>query len=231
MALANRIVFEDNHLLIINKLPGELVQGDQTGDPSLIDFLKDYLAKKYNKPGDVFCGLVHRLDRPTSGLVVFARTSKALSRMNKIFEQREVTKKYYAIVKQKPPQPAQTLENHLKRNRQKNKSFVTRAGTKGAKLAKLGYQWLAESDNYHLLEVNLFTGRHHQIRVQLAHENMPIKGDLKYGFPRSNKDASISLHAGYISFIHPVRKEPLKLWAPHPNPDKLWQVFNSYFKA
>jgi 23S rRNA pseudouridine1911/1915/1917 synthase len=226
MALADRVVFEDNHHLVINKLPGELVQGDRTGDVSLVDQVKNYLAVKYQKPGDAFCGLVHRLDRPTSGLVVFARTSKALSRMNAIFEKRQIDKRYFAIVKSKP-QPGQNEITHfLKRNRTKNKSYVVNASTKGAKEARLTYEGIGHSERYFLLQINLHTGRHHQIRAQLSYLNMPIKGDLKYGYPRSNPDASISLHAGLISFIHPVRKEELTLKAPQPKPDALWRLFN-----
>ncbi|MBR0073073.1 MAG: RNA pseudouridine synthase, partial [Bacteroidales bacterium] len=182
-----QIVFEDNHLIVVNKLPSQIVQGDKTGDLCLADFIKDYLKKKYNKPGNVFCGVVHRLDRPVSGLVIFAKTSKALSRLNEQIKRHEIRKTYWAVVKNAPPKPEATLTNYLVRNEKQNKSYVVDSGTNGAKEAILHYRTLAQSTGgYHLLEVDLQTGRHHQIRVQLAGMGCPIKGDLKYGFPRSN---------------------------------------------
>lgn len=226
MGIRERIVFEDNHLLIINKLAGELVQSDSTGDPSLVDKARDYIREEYNKPGNVFVGLVHRLDRPTSGLLIFAKTSKALARMNEVFKKREVQKRYFAIVKIEPPHQKRELRHFLRKNGEKNKSSVVSPGVKGAKEARLEYQLLTSSDKYYLLAVLLHTGRHHQIRVQLAQEGMPIKGDLKYGFPRSNADASISLHAGHLSFTHPVRKTALDFRAPCLSRDVLWDVFN-----
>ena len=219
-----QIVFEDNHLIVVNKLPSQIVQGDKTGDLCLADFIKDYLKKKYNKPGNVFCGVVHRLDRPVSGLVIFAKTSKALSRLNEQIRH-EIRKTYWAVVKNAPPKPEATLTNYLVRNEKQNKSYVVDSGTNGAKEAILHYRTLAQSTGgYHLLEVDLQTGRHHQIRVQLAGMGCPIKGDLKYGFPRSNPDASISLHARRLDFVHPVAKEPLRLVADVPQ-GSVFEVF------
>lgn len=229
MQLNKRILFEDNHLIVVNKLPGELVQGDSTGDKPLLEKVRDYIREEYNKPGNVYCGLIHRLDRPTSGIVAFAKTSKALSRMNAIFEKREVEKKYYAITRIKPPQSQAHLKHFLKKDQQKNKSFPASATTKGAKEARLDYRLIAESERYFLLEVLLHTGRHHQIRAQLAQEGMPIKGDLKYGFPRSNPDASISLHAGKLKFTHPIGPATtVEINAPCLADDKLWTIFNEY---
>ena len=220
-----QIVFEDNHLIVVNKLPSQIVQGDKTGDLCLADFIKDYLKKKYNKPGNVFCGVVHRLDRPVSGLVIFAKTSKALSRLNEQIKRHEIRKTYWAVVKNAPPKPEATLTNYLVRNEKQNKSYVVDSGTNGAKEAILHYRTLAQSTGgYHLLEVDLQTGRHHQIRVQLAGMGCPIKGDLKYGFPRSNPDASISLHARRLDFVHPVAKEPLRLVADVPQ-GSVFEVF------
>jgi len=224
--LKNRILFEDNHLIVVNKLAGELVQGDHTGDQPLLERVRAYIKEKYQKPGQVFCGLVHRLDRPTSGIVVFARTSKALSRMNKIFEQREVQKTYYAVVQEKPNPSQARLTHFLKKDAKKNRSFVRRPDERGAKKAELTYTVFAESQRYYLLQVELHTGRHHQIRAQLSAIGSPIKGDLKYGFARSNHDASISLHAGRISFIHPVTKEHLDIKAANPGEDAIWRIFN-----
>ncbi len=225
-ALSSRILFEDNHLIILNKLSGELVQGDFTGDKPLLEKVRAYIKETYNKPGNVFCGLVHRLDRPTSGIVVFAKTSKALARMNKLFEQREVDKRYYAIVKDLPDPKQAKLSHFLAKNAKKNKSFVYPDAKKGAKKAELEYRHRASSERYHLLEIKLFTGRHHQIRVQLAHIGSPIKGDLKYHYPRSNHDASISLHAGYLSFVHPVSQEKLEIRAICLGEDAIWRIFN-----
>lgn len=226
MALAERIIYEDNHLIVLNKRSGELVQGDFTGDEPLLEKVRTYIKVKYQKPGNVFCGLVHRLDRPTSGIVVFARTSKALARMNKLFQEREVDKRYYAIVKDKPRQQQERLTHYLAKDSKKNKSFVYADGKKGAKKADLEYRLIGSSERYYLLEVKLFTGRHHQIRVQLAHIGLPIKGDLKYHYPRSNHDASISLHAGYLAFKHPVSGEELEFRAPCLGEDAIWRIFN-----
>ncbi|MBQ7710366.1 MAG: RluA family pseudouridine synthase [Bacteroidales bacterium] len=214
------ILYEDNHLLAINKRPGQIVQGDKTGDEPLSELLKRFIKERDHKPGNVFCGVVHRIDRPVSGVVLFAKTSKALSRMNVLIQQREVKKIYWAITKNRPPQEQGTLSDYMVRNERLNKSFIVDAGHKQgdaqqAKLAELDYRLLAVSNGgYHLLEVDLHTGRHHQVRCQLAHMGCPIKGDLKYGAPRSNPDGSISLHARSISFVHPVSKQPLTIEAP-----------------
>lgn len=218
------VLYEDNHLIIVNKTCREIVQGDKTGDRTLLDEIKDYLKTKYNKPGNVFLGLTHRLDRPTSGLVVFAKTSKALERMNALFASHDVRKTYWAIVKEVPPAAEMHLENYLRRNEKQNKSYVAKNKDKDAKLAILDFQMIASSDRYHLLSVNLHTGRHHQIRCQLAHIGCPIKGDLKYGFARSNPDGGISLHARHIEFEHPVTHETVSVTAPVPN-DNLWKEF------
>ncbi|MBN2614736.1 MAG: RNA pseudouridine synthase [Bacteroidales bacterium] len=222
--LEQRILYEDNHLLIVNKLPSEIVQGDKTGDEPLSELLKSYLKEKYAKPGNVFLGVVHRLDRPVSGAVVFAKTSKALSRMNRLVKERAVHKTYWAIVKNPPQEKEATLIHHLLRNEKKNKSFVHHKAKEGSKEAMLDYRFLASGERYHLLEIDLKTGRHHQIRAQLAAIGCPIRGDLKYGFPRSNPDASISLHAVKVSFIHPVKNELLEIVAPPPE-DPLWHYF------
>ncbi len=220
------IVFEDNHLIAVNKKSGQLVQGDRTGDVSLVQLLKQYIGHKYKKPGDVFLGVVHRLDRPVSGLVVYARTSKALTRMNELFREKQIQKTYWSIVKEMPAIEEATLIHHLVKNESQNKSHAHEKPKSGTKEAILDYRIISRSDNYFLLEVHLHTGRHHQIRCQLAKINCPVKGDLKYGFPRSNKDGSISLHARSLEFIHPVRKEPLILKAPVPD-DPLWKALSS----
>lgn len=213
--LADQILYEDNHLLALNKRPGQIVQGDKTGDEPLCDLLKGFIKERDAKPGNVFCGVVHRIDRPVSGVVIFAKTSKALSRMTVLVQQRQMKKIYWAITKNAPPQHSGTLADYLVRNERLNKSFVSNADAAGAKLAELDYRELAVSDGgYHLLEVDLHTGRHHQVRCQLAHMGCPIKGDLKYGAPRSNPDGSIALHAHSVSFVHPVSKEPLTIVAP-----------------
>ena len=217
------VLYEDNHLIAINKRPGDLVQGDKTGDLPLSDWVKQYIKKKYNKPGEVFLGTVHRLDRPTSGIVIFAKTSKALERMNKMFREKDIDKTYWALVKNKPSKTKDRLENFLVKDPKTNKSKVTSEKTSNSKKAVLNYCIRQTLNNYYLLEINLETGRHHQIRTQLAAIGCPIKGDLKYGFPRSNKDAGISLHARQIDFIHPVKKEPLKIVAPCPK-DTLWDL-------
>lgn len=219
------ILFEDNHLLIVNKRPGDIVQGDKTGDLPLTDILKLYIKNKYNKPGDVFLGLVHRLDRPVSGAVIFARTSKSLTRLTMMVKDREISKTYWAIVEKVPDPVEGTLISFLKKNESQNKSFSVKEGTSGSKRAELNYKLLASGKTYHLIEVNLITGRHHQIRAQLSGIGCPIKGDLKYGARRSNSDGSISLHARYLEFVHPVSKEYVKISAATPDsPD--WSYFD-----
>ena len=218
------VVYEDNHIIIVNKKSGEIVQGDKTGDRPLSDIVKDYIKEKYAKPGAVFLGVVHRLDRPVSGLVVFARTSKALSRLNKMFAEGEVHKTYWAITKNVPRDSEGTLTHWLVRNEKQNKSYAYDHEKPNAKKAVLKYRVLSRSDNYSLLEVNLMTGRHHQIRCQLAAMGCPIKGDLKYGAPRSNPDGSISLMSRRVEFVHPVSKETIIAEAPLPD-DNLWHAF------
>lgn len=222
--LEKQILFEDNHIIILNKRSSQIVHSDKTGDVSLEEMVKHYLKTKYNKPGNVYCGLVHRLDRPVSGVVMFAKTEKALVRLNKMMKEHQIHKTYWAIVRNNNIKPKATLVNFLIRNEKQNKTYVTKDTNKG-KYAELDYEVLKKSDNYQLLKVNLKTGRHHQIRVQLSNIGCPIKGDLKYGFERSNKDASISLHARELEFLHPVKKEPIKIIAPLPN-DSLWQWFD-----
>ncbi|AGC78045.1 23S rRNA pseudouridine1911/1915/1917 synthase [Nonlabens dokdonensis] len=222
--ITNRILFEDNHLIAINKESGDLVQGDKTGDEILPDLIKDYIAKKYDKPGAVFLGVVHRLDRPTSGVVIFARTSKALPRMNKLFADHETNKTYWAIVEGKVPEKKARLEHFLVRNPKQNKSYAHDHEVPNSKKAALSYSVLKELNRYTLLEIQLETGRHHQIRTQLAKIGCVIKGDLKYGAKRSNKDGSIHLHARYLAFVHPVRKEPVKIIAPVNKKDAIWKL-------
>lgn len=217
------VVYEDNHIIIVNKQSGEIVQGDKTGDTPLSDIVKQYIKEKYNKPGNVFLGVVHRLDRPVSGLVVFAKTSKALSRLNEMFRTGDVHKTYWAIVKKNNIAPEATLTDWLTRNERQNKSYAHNSEVPGAKKAVLSYKVRSMSDNYMLLEVRLMTGRHHQIRCQLAHMGCPIKGDLKYGSPRSNPDGSISLMSRRVEFVHPVSKETIAVEAPVPD-DRLWQA-------
>lgn len=224
------ILYEDNHLIVVNKSPGEIVQGDKTGDKPLSDIVKGYLKEKYQKPGNVFCGVTHRLDRPTSGVVLFARTSKALSRLNEMFRNGEVTKTYWAIVKNKPPKEEDTLVHYLIRNEKNNKSTAYDCEKPHTKKAVLHYRLMAASQKYYLLEVNLETGRHHQIRCQLAKIGSPIKGDLKYGAERSNHDGSISLHARSIALIHPVSKLRIEVTAPVPE-ELLWQRFENAVSA
>lgn len=218
------VLYEDNHTLIVNKRSSQIVQGDKTGDIPLSEIAKQYLKKKYHKPGEVFLGVVHRLDRPVSGALIFARTSKSLARYNELIKKREIRKIYWAIVKEMPPKTHDDLQHFLIKNPGKNKSYVTQKSDQKALEAKLSYTLKASSRDYHLLEVELHTGRHHQIRAQLAAIGCPIKGDLKYGFPRSNPDASISLHARSVEFTHPVKKEKIKIVAPAPH-DKLWKFF------
>ena len=218
------VVYEDNHLIIVNKTASEIVQGDKTGDTPLSETVKQYIKEKYAKPGNVFLGVVHRLDRPVSGLVVFAKTSKALARLNEMFRNSEVKKTYWAIVKQRPPQDEGELVNYLVRNEKQNKSYAYDKEVKNSKKAVLHYHLIGHSQNYFLLEVDLKTGRHHQIRCQLAKMGCPIKGDLKYGFARSNPDGSICLHAHRVKFVHPVSKELIDVTAPLPS-GNLWNGF------
>jgi 23S rRNA pseudouridine1911/1915/1917 synthase len=222
--LQERILYEDNHIIVVNKLPSEIVQGDKTGDAPLSDLLKAYIAIKYKKPGNVFLGVVHRIDRPVSGAVIFARTSKALARLNAMLQKRELHKRYWAVVKNKPPEVEGILRHDLQKNEKQNKSYVVESGAPNSKRAELHYKLLAKSRDYFLLEVELITGRHHQVRAQLAAIGCPIKGDLKYGFDRSNPDASIHLHARSLSFTHPVKDEIINIIAPAPQ-DNLWKFF------
>lgn len=217
-----KVVYEDNHVIIVHKESGEIVQGDKTGDKPLSETVKDYIRDKYHKPGNVFLGVVHRLDRPVAGLVVFARTSKALSRLNEMFRKGEVHKTYWAITKNAPAEPEGTLVNWIVRNEKQNKSYVYDKEVPNAKRAELKYRVIAHTENYHLIEVNLLTGRHHQIRCQLAHMGCAIKGDLKYGAPRSNPDGSISLLSREVAFIHPVSKKEIKAESLIPD-DRLWR--------
>lgn len=217
------IIYEDNHLIIVNKSCGEIVQGDRTGDKPLVEMVKDYLKMKYGKPGNVFCGVIHRLDRPVMGLVVFAKTSKALSRMNRLFQEREVRKIYWAITRNKPVEKEGTLTNYIYSVEKNNKSYISSSTENGALKAVLDYRVISESDNYHLIEVELHTGRKHQIRVQLSSIGCPIKGDLKYGYQRSNPDGGISLQSHQIVFVHPVSGELIDVTAPVPK-ENLWEV-------
>jgi 23S rRNA pseudouridine1911/1915/1917 synthase len=220
-----KVLYEDNHIIVVNKQSGEIVQGDKTGDTPLSDIVKVYLKEKYNKPGNVFLGVVHRLDRPVSGVVLFAKTSKALPRLNKLFAEHEKVKKtYWAIVANKPPQENGTLTHWLTRNEKTNTAKAYDREVPNSKKAVLDYRLVAASDRYFLLEIQLHTGRHHQIRCQLAKMGCPIKGDLKYGAPRSNPDGSICLHARHLELEHPVSHEQLSITAPVPQ-DALWRVF------
>lgn len=220
------VVYEDNHIIIVNKSSSEIVQSDKTGDTPLSDIVKQYLKEKYNKQGNVFVGVTHRLDRPVSGLVIFAKTSKALSRLNEMFKHSEIKKTYWAIVKNCPQKEEEELTNYLVRNEKQNKSYAYDKEVKNSKKAILHYKLISHSENYYLLEVDLKTGRHHQIRCQLAKMGCPIKGDLKYGSSRSNSDGSICLHARKISFIHPVSKKVIEVEAPVPD-DNLWKALVS----
>lgn len=221
------VVYEDNHIIIVNKTASEIVQGDKTGDTPLSETVKQYLKEKYQKPGNVFIGVTHRLDRPVSGLVVFAKTGKALSRLNEMFKNGEVKKTYWAVVKNRPPQEEGELVHYMIRNEKQNKSYAYDREKPGSKKAILHYRLIGHSQNYYLLEIDLKTGRHHQIRCQLAKMGCPIKGDLKYGSPRSNPDGSICLHARNIRFVHPVSKERIEIEAPTPASDGLWQSFET----
>lgn len=217
------VLYEDNHIIIVNKTVSEIVQGDKTGDKPLSEIVKEYLKEKYNKPGNVFCGVTHRLDRPTSGIVVFAKTSKALARLNDMFKNKEINKTYWAVIKEMPKIAEGTLRNYLVRNEKQNKSYAYDLEKPNSKLAILHYKLISRSDKYNMLEIDLETGRHHQIRCQLSKIGCPIKGDLKYGADRSNPDGGISLHARKISFIHPVSKETVEVVAPVPD-DNLWKA-------
>ena len=229
MNIAEQILYEDNHLLALNKRCGQIVQGDKTGDETLPDMIKAFLKERDGKPGNVFCGVIHRLDRPVSGVVLFAKTSKALSRMNGVVKQREIQKTYWALCKEAPVHSEGHLEDWLLRNEKQNKSFVVKPDTEGAKPAVLDYRLLGVSGGgYNLIEIDLHTGRHHQIRAQLANIGCHIKGDLKYGAQRSNPDGGISLHARKITFIHPVRKEPVTIVAPTPD-EPIWNEFDNAF--
>ena len=220
------ILYEDNHIIIVNKRSSDLVQGDGTGDESLDNIVRAYIKEKYSKPGDVFLGVVHRLDRPVSGCVVYARTSKALTRLSELFRTRDVKKNYWAIVTDRPPAEEGSLQNYLKKNEKQNKSYVYDKEVKDSKSAELSYKILARSERYYLLEIDLHTGRHHQIRAQLAAAGCPIRGDLKYGAKRSNEGGGISLHSRRISFIHPVRNEEISVVAQVPD-DRIWKLFRN----
>lgn len=218
-----QVIYEDNHLIVINKRAGDIVQGDKTGDKPLSDVVKSYIKEKYNKPGDVYLGVVHRLDRPTTGVVLFSKTSKALTRLNKMFANHETSKTYWAVVKNNPPKEKDRLVHYLKRNPKQNKSYAHKHEVPDSKKAILDYTLKFRLNNYNLLEVNLLTGRHHQIRSQLSSIECPIKGDLKYGADRSNPDGSIHLHARFLTIQHPVKKEPITFKAPLPE-DAIWKA-------
>lgn len=218
------VLYEDNHLLIVNKASGDLAQGDKTGDIPLVEHAKEYIKKKYNKPGDVFLGIPHRIDRPTSGILMFARTSKSLARLNEMFQKKSIQKTYWAVVKNMPPKESDVLVHYLLKNEAKNKSIAKTEMFNNALQSELSYKVIGKSKQYHLLEVHPKTGRHHQIRVQLSTIGCPIKGDVKYGFPRANEDKSIHLHARKIDFIHPVTKEKISVSAPVPK-EVVWQAF------
>lgn len=226
------ILYEDNHIIAVNKRVSDIVQADKTGDEPLSEKVKEYIKKRYNKPGDVYLGVPHRIDRPVSGVVLFARTSKALERLNKMFQEhdKEISKKYWAIVGNLPPEDQGVLTHYLVRDTEKNRSHVYTKEKKGAKEAVLEYKLIGSSQKFYLLEIKLCTGRHHQIRCQLAKIGCPIKGDLKYGFPRSNEGGGISLHAREISFMHPIKKEMLTISATPPLDDHLWKLFYENLK-
>lgn len=222
------VLYEDNHLIVVNKKPTEIVQGDKSNDIPLLENVREYIRVKYNKPGNVFTGLVHRLDRPASGALIFAKTGKGLSRMNELLKKREIKKIYWAVVGNPPPESGK-LSHFMKKNNKQNKSYTFEREVAGSRKAELSYRLLAASDNYYLLEIDLHTGRHHQIRAQLAAIGCPVKGDLKYGAARSNPDGSIHLHARQVFFTHPVKKELLEITAPVPE-EKLWQFFEKSLK-
>jgi 23S rRNA pseudouridine1911/1915/1917 synthase len=221
-----QVLHEDNHVIVVNKRPSDIVQGDKTGDVTMPDQIKEFLRVKYNKPGNIFCGVVHRLDRPTSGAVVFAKTSKSLTRLNEQFKEKDTKKIYWAVVEKAPQSNTGHLENFLLKNEKQNKAYVHQKEVSGSKKAILDYRVVSQSDKYTLIEVVLHTGRHHQIRAQMAHIGCVIKGDLKYGAKRSNADGSIHLHARYLSFIHPTTKETIQITAPVPD-DSLWKWFEN----
>jgi 23S rRNA pseudouridine1911/1915/1917 synthase len=221
-----QVLHEDNHVIVVNKRPSDIVQGDKTGDVTMPDQIKEFLRVKYNKTGNIFCGVVHRLDRPTSGAVVFAKTSKALTRLNEQFREKDTQKVYWAVVEKAPQSNTGHLENFLLKNEKQNKAYVHQKEVSGSKKAILDYRVVSQSDKYTLVEVTLHTGRHHQIRAQMAHIGCIIKGDLKYGAKRSNADGSIHLHARYLSFIHPTTKETIQITAPVPD-DSLWKWFEN----
>lgn len=218
-----QVLHEDNHIIVVNKRVGDIVQGDKTGDKPLSDVVKEYIKDKYSKPGEVYLGVVHRLDRPTTGIVLFAKTSKALTRLNELFKNRETQKTYWAVVKNKPPKNEDKLVHYLKRNEKNNTSKAHLKEVSESKIASLEYRIIKELNNYFALEIDLHTGRHHQIRAQLSAIGCPIKGDLKYGFDRSNPDGGIHLHARKLSFVHPVSKENIKIIAPVPD-DVIWKA-------
>ena len=222
------ILYEDNHLIAVNKRTGQLTQGDRTGDISLDHLVRAYIKQKYDKPGEVFLGVIHRLDRPVTGVILYARTSKALARMNQLFREKKIYKSYWCIVKERPHPEEGRLSHHLVKNEEQNKSYAFAKPRSNTKPASLDYRLISSSDRYYLLEVLLHTGRHHQIRCQLAKIGSPIRGDLKYGYPRSNKDAGINLHARTMEFIHPVRNEPISIQAPVPA-DPLWKALTGQF--
>lgn len=222
-----QILYEDNHIIVVSKTSGEIVQGDKTGDKTLCDSVKEYIKEKYAKPGNVFLGIAHRLDRPVSGIVIFAKTSKALSRLNNMFRDGEVHKLYWAITQNMPQKEEDTLTHWIVRNEKQNKSYAYDREKPGSKKAMLHYKVISSTDNYTLLAVNLMTGRHHQIRCQLSAIGCPIKGDLKYGSRRSNNDGSISLHARKVEFVHPVSKQPMCIEAPVPD-DRLWREISDF---
>ena len=225
------VIYEDNHIIAINKACGEVVQGDKTGDETVMDMVKHFLKEKYSKPGNVYLGLPHRLDRPTSGILILAKTSKVLPRLNKLFQTKDGVKKvYWAVVDKRPPKYSDTLEHYLRKDEAKNRSYAYKEQRADAKFASLTYRHVASIDRYHLLEIEIHTGRHHQIRVQLRQLNMHIKGDLKYGAPRSNKNKGIHLHARQVEMIHPVRKTPLTIVA-NPPKDPVWDEFMKLFNA
>ena len=218
------VLYEDNHLICVNKPAGILVQGDRTGDKPLVDFVKDYIRVKYDKPGKVFCGVIHRIDRPVSGVVMFARTSKGLERMNALLREKKIYKTYWAIVKKRPPKDADRLMNYLIKNPEKNTSSVVEKSEEGGLRSELSYRRMGKLNNHHLLEVYPVTGRPHQIRVQLSHMGSPIRGDIKYGFKKPNEDASINLHARELRFEHPIKKEKILIVAPLPS-EPFWEQF------
>lgn len=223
------VLYEDNHIIAVNKKPSEIVQGDKTGDEPLSEKVKNYIKEKYNKPGAVYLGVTHRIDRPTSGIVLFAKTSKALTRLNQMFQDKTIAKTYWAVVSGTPDTDKGTLINHLAKNAKQNKSYVTEGKKQGSKLAELDYELIGNGNKYSLLVIHPKTGRHHQIRAQLSHMGTPIKGDLKYGSKRSNSDGSIHLHARAIEFIHPIQKTNLRITASPPK-DVLWDMFKGIVK-